>query len=75
MNIRNNSLREDILATADINLVLVDNIINTIEESMGTVFSVGDTVLLKLDLLMRAERQFEINQVKTKRLDNVCILI
>ena len=63
MNIRNNSLREDILATADINLVLVDNIINTIEESMGTVFKVGDTVVLKLDLLMRAEREFEITQV------------
>ena len=67
LNIRNTSLRKEVLAKDYINLILVDNIIATSEILAGNKFNVGDIVVLKLDLLLRIERTFEIIQVKIKQ--------
>ena len=67
LNIRNTSLRKEVLAKDYINLILVDNIIATSEILAGNTFNVGDIVVLKLDLLLRIERTFEIIQVKIKQ--------
>ena len=64
LNIRNYTLREDILANEDLNIIHVDNAITTIENMTGTEFNEGDIVVLKVDLLMGIEREFEITEVK-----------
>ena len=75
LNIRNTSLRKEVLAKDYINLILVDNIIATTEILAGNTFNVGDIVVLKLDLLLRIERTFEIIQVKIKQKISInCLL-
>ena len=64
LNIRNYTLREDILANEDLNIIHVDNAITSIENMTGTEFNEGDIVVLKVDLLMGIEREFEITEVK-----------
>ena len=71
VKIRNVSLRKEVLFKEDINFILVDNIIFTIEKLLGTTFKVGDLVVFKLDLVTRTERVFEIAQViKTSKIEH-----
>lgn len=74
LNIRNTSLRKEVLAKDYINLILVDNIIATSEILAGNTFNVGDIVVLKLDLLLRIERTFEIIQIVTDRQSSLLTL-
>ena len=62
VNIRNVSLRKEILSKQDIDYMAAD-IIFTIETMRGTTFTIGDLVFLKVDLITQSNRVFQIAQV------------
>jgi hypothetical protein len=63
MNIRNASLRKAILLKQDIDYIEAAKIINN-EKNSNQTFNIGESVLLKLDMVMQLpERVFKIEQV------------
>ena len=67
MNVKNVTLRENLLKKEDLNVGPIEAIIKRSNAS----FDVGDNVLLIVDLLQQAEREYQILRVTqgTKKLD------
>ena len=63
INIRNVSLRTEMLTKQDLNYIAADIIFN-IEAIWGKTFNVGEFVILKVDLLAKTDRTFQIQQIQ-----------
>ena len=63
MNIKNMTLKKEMLSKQDINYTASDLLFN-VEAIWGKTYKIGDFVLLKLDVLRNSERFFQITKVE-----------